>query len=562
MKRYIKTMMLFMLFLSITFGCNKSILDEKALSFLSPGALKDKAAYESVVVALHTTARDELFRIDGRERFSMVIGTDLSRIGDPGLNEWKDYNVQLSPSSAVVNYYWNWGYIDMLPKANIIISNVQKAETISQADKDAIEAEARFFRAYTYSALVNLYGGVPIADKFISEPKSDFTRATREEVLAFAQADLEFAAQHLPATAFQPGRITKAAANHLLSEVYISLKQWDKAIATASAVISNPQYKLMQQNERFGKYKDSLGTNIFWDLFREGNFNSAVNKEAIWVLQLEFGVVGGSTTAGNLGMGNNYYRALARWFDARDPDNKQGMTTAGPVSLSSTNKFGDKIGDTLMRGVGWLTPTNYWVYDIWNDPNDIRNSNSNIRRRWYYNNPASAFRGQLVTKHALLDTMFHIYPQPTKFEGTNPSGFGRDGSNQDYYKMRLAETYLLRAEAYLGKGDKGNAATDINAVRSRAGTAPVASANVTIDYILDERARELFMEEPRRRTLVRLGKLVERTKRYNSYLAGSPGSAGTLGPGSTMQDKHELFPIPQSTIDANTGAPLQQNPGY
>ncbi|HVG15022.1 MAG TPA: RagB/SusD family nutrient uptake outer membrane protein, partial [Chitinophagaceae bacterium] len=203
-----------------------------------------------------------------------------------------------------------------------------------------------------------------------------------------------------------------------------------------------------------------------------------------------------------------------------------------------------------------------WVYNIWTDPNDIRNSNSNIRRKWYYNNPASSFRGQEVMKHDRLDTMFHIYPNTTKFEGTNPAGFGQQGTNQDFYRMRLAETYLLRAEAYLGKADKVNAATDINAVRSRAGAAPVAPANVTIDYILDERARELFMEEPRRRTLVRLGKLVERTKLYNSYLAGSPGSAGTLGPGSTIQDKHELLPIPQSTIAANTGAELKQNPGY
>jgi hypothetical protein len=321
----------------------------------------------------------------------------------------------------------------------------------------------------------------------------------------------------------------------------------------------------MQQNERFGKYRDSASTNIFWDLFREGNYNSSVNKEAIWVYQLEFGTLGGSTTAGNLGngaSGGNYYRALARWFDARDPDNKQGMTTAGPVAITTTNRFGDRIGDTLTRGVGWLRPTNYWVYDVWNDPNDIRNSNSNVRRKWYYNNPASAFRGQEVMKHQFLDTMFHIYPIPTKFDGLNPAGFGQQGTNQDFYRMRLAETYLLRAEAYLGKADKANAAADINTVRSRAGAAPVAAADVTIDYILDERARELFMEEPRRRTLVRLGKLVERTKLYNSYLAGSPGSAGSLGPGATIQPRHELLPIPQSTIAANTGAELTQNPGY
>ena len=554
-----------MLLFPIAFSCKKSILDEKALSFLSPSALKDKAAYESVLVALHATARDEYFKTDGRERYSMVLGTDLARTGDPGLNEWRDYNIEITPSSRTANYWWNWGFIDLLPKANIIISNVQKAETISQEDKNAIEAEARFFRAFAYNALVNMFGGVPIVEQFISEPKNDFVRASREEVLAFAKNDLEFAVQHLPAVAAQQGRITKAAGNHLLSEVYISLSQWDNAIAAASAVINNPSYKLMQQNERFGKYRDSAGTNIFWDLFREGNYNNSANKEAIWVYQFEFGTLGGSTTAGNLGngsSGNNYYRGLARWFSAKDPDNKDGMTSGGPVALTTTNRFGDKIGDTLVRGVGWLAPTNYWAYSIWTDPNDIRNSNSNIRRKWYYNNPNSAYKGQEVTKHPFLDTLFHINPMVTKFEATNPAGFGQQGVNLDYYRMRLAETYLLRAEAYLGKGDKVSAAADINAVRTRAGAAPVDPGDVTIDYILDERARELFLEEPRRRTLVRLGKLVERTKLYNSDLAGSPGQTPMPGPGATIQTKHELLPIPQSTIAANTGAVLQQNPGY
>jgi hypothetical protein len=177
MKRHIKTTILLVLLLPTAFSCKKSILDEKALSFLSPSALKDKAAYESVLVALHATARDEYFKTDGRERYSMVIGTDLARIGDPGLNEWRDYNVEITPSSRTSNYWWNWGFIDLMPKANIIISNVQTAETISQEDRNAIEAEARFFRAYAYNALVNMFGGVPIVDKYISAPKNDFVRA-------------------------------------------------------------------------------------------------------------------------------------------------------------------------------------------------------------------------------------------------------------------------------------------------------------------------------------------------------------------------------------------------
>jgi hypothetical protein len=348
-----------------------------------------------------------------------------------------------------------------------------------------------------------------------------------------------------------------------LSEVYISLKQWDKAITAATAVISNPAYKLMQQNERFGKYRDSVGTNIFWDLFREGNYNSSANKEAIWVDQFEFGVLGGqpNSTGGAGNEGSNYYRGLARWFDALDPDNKNGMTTNGPTPLPVTNRFGDKVGDSMVRGVGWVAPTNYWAYTVWTDPNDIRNSNSNIRRKWYYNNPASAYYRQQVMNHPFLDTMTNIYPIVTKFEATNISGWGRP-VNLDMYKMRLAETYLLRAEAYLGKGDKVSAAADINAVRRRAGAADVAPADVTIDYILDERARELFMEEPRRRTLVRLGKLVERVKTFNSYLTGFPNVPGAPGPGATIAGKHELFPIPASTIAANTGAKLEQNPGY
>jgi len=114
--------------------------------------------------------------------------------------------------------------------------------------------------------------------------------------------------------------------------------------------------------------------------------------------------------------------------------------------------------------------------------------------------------------------------------------------------MRLAETYLLRSEAYLLKGDLQKAADDINVVRSRAKAKLITTSQVTIDFILDERARELTTEEPRRRTLIRMGKLVERVKKYNSR--------------TPIEAKHELFPIPQKFIDANFGAKIEQNPGY
>jgi hypothetical protein len=128
MKHNIKTAMVCLLLLSLTIGCKKSILDEKALTFLSPDALRDKASYEAVLVGLHAAARNENFREDGRHRYGMDLGTDVMRIGDPTLPEWKSYPQELTPTGALVNYWWNWGFLEVLPRANAIISNVQRQQ--------------------------------------------------------------------------------------------------------------------------------------------------------------------------------------------------------------------------------------------------------------------------------------------------------------------------------------------------------------------------------------------------------------------------------------------------
>jgi hypothetical protein len=114
----------------------------------------------------------------------------------------------------------------------------------------------------------------------------------------------------------------------------------------------------------------------------------------------------------------------------------------------------------------------------------------------------------------------------------------------------LAETYLLRAEAYILKGDKQKAADDLNVLRSRAKTFPVNPANVTIDFLLDERMRELSSEELRMLTLTRMGKLYERNVKYNEKS------------GVTIQPYHNLWPIPYSEIERNIYSKMEQNPGY
>jgi hypothetical protein len=121
---------------------------------------------------------------------------------------------------------------------------------------------------------------------------------------------------------------------------------------------------------------------------------------------------------------------------------------------------------------------------------------------------------------------------------------------RDNYLIRLPETYFLRAEAYIRKGDNANAATDLNVVRARAKTFPITSADVSIDFLLDERMRELYSEEFRMVTLTRMGKLYDRTKKYNEKS------------GLTIETYHNLWPIPFSEINRNVYAKLEQNPGY
>ncbi|MCD8167657.1 MAG: RagB/SusD family nutrient uptake outer membrane protein [Bacteroides sp.] len=128
----------------------------------------------------------------------------------------------------------------------------------------------------------------------------------------------------------------------------------------------------------------------------------------------------------------------------------------------------------------------------------------------------------------------------------------------DQYMFRLAETYLLRAEAYVNLNNKEAAAADINKVRERAWASAVSPEQVDLDYILDERIRELGIEEKRRLTLMRTSKLYERVMKYNPFYANPQ----TNGDGVGMQEKYNLWPIPHSAIEANADAVLEQNPGY
>lgn len=554
-----KPLSLILLTLCLSWGCNESFLDEVPLDRFSPeNLLVDEAGFEAAIVALYKASREEI-NVGGINFDYMNLGTDLAQWGRYDSRGFKDYSL-LNPQHAAVAAYWEWAYTDMIRQCNLILDNLddERADLSEQA-RQLFTGEARFFRAYTYNFLVNLYGGVPIVDSQIKEPKFDFRRSSKEEVLQFVRADLEAAAQTLPIVENESnGRIYRAAAYHLLAEVYISLgmetgdaSYFDQSIDAASKVISGQagEYEIM--TERFGDL--SRSGDVFSDLFYTNQQNrSSGNKEVIWSWQYESFVLGGGP---NSNRGNS---APRKWLPEQD-------------KIASPNGFPNLVADSLLRGIGVLSPLNYVKYDIWElDFDDMRNSPYNIRRTFYYNNPADTeFFGKPILTgkddegklhialedgtltDVVLDTLRQYYPWIRKVDG---HGFEDNvvdgGTSNDFIVMRLAETYLLRAEAYFRKGDLENAAADINIVRARANALPIGPESVSIDFILDERARELLVEEQRRRTLVRMGVLYDRVKQYN------PSSA------TTIQPHHQLWPIPQNVIDSNTGAVLEQNPGY
>ena len=131
-------------------------------------------------------------------------------------------------------------------------------------------------------------------------------------------------------------------------------------------------------------------------------------------------------------------------------------------------------------------------------------------------------------------------------------------SSRDIFLFRLADTYLLAAEAYYKAGDNVKAAERINAVRRRAALPghaddmTIQPSDVNIDFILDERAREMAGEYNRWMDLKRTGKLIERTLKYNNLAAKV-----------NKMDSHILVrPIPQAVMDQTTGGNFKQNTGY
>jgi len=556
-------------------SCDKP-LDEVPLDFYTPeNSYTNKTQFESALAGIYLNIRTNFYaNSDAAANYDMlgmdldlanvITGTTVTKIRTFG---WDNMNAD----NGFASKWWTRLYY-IIGQANIIIDRADAPQAIwtSSAEKSAIVGEAKFIRAFAYHFLANMWGDVPLVLNETNAPKFDYVRAPQQEVYLQCKADLEFATQNMPTIdQLKGGRAPREAAYHLLTEINICLKNYDAAIAAANAVINGGKCNLM--NTRFGVNKNFTFSgytyrgkakpwgDVYWDLFQEGNFNwKEGNKEAIWNISQDQTIKGGDNTDVHASGG---FFVMDRWW--------------GPAYWASKDIKGvtNFIMDTLQgRPVANLLVTDYAGNQIWNYKNDfnndMRNSQYNIQRTFYYTNPASTFYMQPITQANVDIATLSLWearvsPHFKKFVNAVPRGLSTDATSKrkndngrtwkDWYIMRLSETYLLRAEAYMLKGDLGSAANDINAVRLRAKATPVIAGDVTMDLILDERARELYGEEFRLNTLMRTGKLVEYLNKYNGYLKDNNLKA---------PDYVKLLPIPRKEIEANTGVVMKNNPGY
>lgn len=522
--KYLKTLALLLSVVIIT-ACSENWLDEDTETFLSPeNTYTTEAGIEKALVPLYRSALDYWgSRTWTRAGSDIVWTTFNTKAAARGMDH---YDQSLNPSTGQVRGWWKTIY-EAVSKTNFILKYVDDAEWSSAESRGQLEGEARFFRAFFYFEAVRTWGDVPLLTDPVDEARTDYTRDPMADVLQVIVEDLQYAVDGLSDMPPQRGRITRGAAMHLLVNVYLFKEEYAAAEELAKELINNPNYALI--TERYGAKVDEPG-NPFTDMFLDENVNiEDGNTENFWVIQ--FGP-----------------RTDNKW-ETRPNNTKQAWWLDYQLipGLVYSN-------DNFQRGKFRVKLAPYWL-ELFED-GDHRISEQAVKQTWVVNDPDYAAKNEGVELGDTLEldeSQRYYWPALMKFIGIgpwtdNPTESATEG---DIAVFRLGETYLFLAEALLMQGKADEAVTYINILRQRSNARPIDVSELTVDFLLDERARELVAEENRWATLKRFGKLVNRIQAHGEEEAGA-----------NIAETHLLMPIPQTEIDLNKDAELKQNPGY
>lgn len=426
-----------------------------------------------------------------------------NRWGDNGLDQLTTTS-NWDGNNKFFRYLYNRVYY-MVPQCNNVINVL---DNVSVPNGEQLKAETRFLRALAYYYMIDCFG------KGVIVPESNtgsipLPQSSRVAMFEYVEDELLAIEDQIPMTN-DYGRANRSAVRMVLAklylnaEVYTGSQKYSEAATYAKKVIDEGGY--------------TLATN-FRNLFSQDNNITEAKNEIIYpliadpVASQSYGnttyIIQGSTsnatmnplTMGLTGDGWGGHRATKAWY---------GLFGSSAAALASSPDVRAQL---------------FWTNGHSFEMNDYK--------KWTDGYPSIKFTNQNSTNNATA------------------SGF----AGTDFPLFRLADAYLMYAECAI-RNAAGTSMTQgltyINNVRTRAGATPIILGDMTLDFILDERGRELNLEGHRRTDLIRFGK-------FGGSSHVWPWKGG-LATGTTIPSTYNLFPIPTSALAANPN--LTQNPGY
>lgn len=531
------------------FTCNCSgFLDIDNPSAVTTDYYDTLEGQEKLVIDLYEKCRS-LFTVNTLQ----FLGTDMYMPCDesPISVQFNGYTTDLSGLSPVIDSYWKLLY-KMIQESNILLNRC--TPDIAGEEYNELSAQGRFFRVLAYYYLVETYGPVPLLlDENTDEANIivSVTRESEENIYSFMIRELEDIKNQLPEVSSEVGKINNTALKHFLGKLYLSRSykdfalsdDLDKSIELFESVIASEHYQLLPN---------------FADVFDEDNQG---NIEIIWAIQYgsdknyngsgnpQHTMFGFNITAlypGMFTLNQQDYSAMQRdiwvnpivheWFRHPDIDTRYDTTFKREFYINDkTNENYGKLGIYMPR---------------WNDA-----SGDSKGAVYYYPFKDEAGNYNWYPAFGMMNWTTDCMPMCNKFKETKID-WGGKGTREDII-IRMADTYLLCAEAYLKRGEADKAMYKVNQILKRAAATEEGyeimklkeSSELTLDRLLEERGCELFGEHDRWFDLKRTGKLVERAKlnplvsKYNN-----------------ISDIHVVRPIPYNERIKLQG--LTQNPGY
>ena len=584
------------LFLTVTLGFTslacEDYLKEEFVTDVGYAYFETEAGIEDAVKGIYPVLKE--FWVREPAMCMAEFGTDefTRGINDPNVgtfyDDYDNYGSSLDPHTQYIHDLWD-NFYKGINIANSVLYYAPGVKFINPALKEQRIGEAGFLRALLYFVLVRQFGDVPLKTEPSFGPEREFYRAPVADVYKQIISDLRTAESKLPVSQANFGRPRKGAAQHLLALVYLTRASAETTIRGSAATDLDSAVYYSELVINSGNYSLEADYKTIFNYYNLNGTDNPNSKEVIFSIQ---------NTNDPLinGIGSRLHLFYIGRYDAQ-PGMKRDLFNHAPWRRAHPT---DYALDAYDRGNDSRLYKSLKMAWICNNPATAPKDGGvprfglgdtalyitlhknvpagNVGLTSYKWVPWSIQGGRSTFDDELWPSLnkFYDYHIPTVNYYT---GF------RDFMIYRFAETYLIAAEAHGRKGNYSQAVTYINIVRTRAAyktgevkpkefytveggniadltvstvpqmqitEAAINSPELLVNFILDERLRELLGENHRWFDLVRCGKLIERVQAHSHRGAG-------------IQPHHKLRPIPQRTYLDRLQVPnpeAQQNPGY